>query len=489
MVKLEEHKHETENSSIEKLPAPARAYIPLSQHIGKACVPLVKAGDIVSLGQKIASAEAHVFAPVHASISGKVIGIQDWPHPVLGRSKVIVIENDGLDKPEGSGLPSDRPEGHGLASFGQSHRQSHKPEGSGLPSDRQSHRQSHRQEDEINNFTPDQIRNIVFEAGIVGMGGASFPAHIKLKPPRQVDTLIINGAECEPYLTCDYRLMIEKASQILKGIELVARCLGVKDIYIAIEDNKPQAIKAFEAIRDKPEGNGLPSDRPEGHGLASFGQSHRQSHKRYAISVLKSMYPQGGEKQLIKNVLKIEVPSGKLPFDIGVVVQNVATVFAVYEAAYLNKPLYERVVTVSGSCITHPKNLLVRIGTPIKELINFCGLKEEPAKIIIGGPMMGIAQFSDDVAVIKSTTGIILFSRNEAKVLEEEFCIRCGACVRECPVNLMPTLINLASRKELWQEAKKYGVADCIECGLCNYVCPSHIGLVQAIKRAKLAFK
>jgi electron transport complex protein RnfC len=292
------------------------------------------------------------------------------------------------------------------------------------------------------------------------MGGASFPTHIKLNPPKPVDTLIINGAECEPYLTSDYRLMVEKSKEILSGVELVARCLGVSKVYIAIEDNKPEAIKLFnDAIRNT----------------------------QYAIQVLKSYYPQGGEKQLIKNILGKEVPQGKLPFDIGVVVHNVETIFAIYEAVYLNKPLYERVVTVAGSCLSNPKNVLARIGTPIKELIDFCGpLKQEPAKIIIGGPMMGIAQYTLDVPVIKSTTGVLLLDEEEARVQEEAFCIRCGACVRECPVGLMPCLINLASEKEMWMQAKSYGVLDCIECGLCSYVCPANRRLIQSIKRVKL---
>jgi len=419
MVRLEEHKHGTEHKAIEKVPLPDRVYIPLSQHLGKICVPLVKVDDLVATGQKIAATEAWVYSPIHASISGKVVSLQDWPHPVLGRCKTIVIESDGLDKSQISNSKS---------------------------------------QTETENLTPEQIRNIVFEAGIVGMGGAGFPTHIKLNPPKPVDTLIINGAECEPYLTADYRLMIEKTGEILQGVELVARCLRVKNVYIAIEDNKPEAVKKFT--------------------VHSSG---------FRVKVLKSVYPQGGEKQLIKNILGKEVPTGKLPFDIGVVAHNVATVLAIYEAVYLDKPLYERVVTVTGSCIANPKNLLARIGTPIKELISLCGpLKEEFAKIIIGGPMMGIAQYTDEVPVIKSTTGVVLLNKEEARIQEEEFCIRCGACIRACPAGLMPCLINLASEKEMWTETKAYGAIDCIECGLCNYVCPANRRLNQSIKRAKL---
>jgi len=434
MVRLGEHKHQTENKAIERMPLPAKAYIPLSQHLGKVCSPLVKAGDSVVAGQKIASIDAHVYAPIHASISGKVSAIQDWPHPVLGRCKAIVIENEGQDRSPVT---------------------------------------SHQSPEEISNLTAEQIRNIVQDAGIVGMGGASFPAHIKLNPPKPVDTLIINGAECEPYLTADYRLMVEKTEEIIKGIELVRRCLGVKQVYIAIEDNKPEAIEVFESV--------------SGERLAVSGRTPHTAHRTSIVVVLKSQYPQGGEKQLIKNILGREVPRGKLPFDIGVVVHNVGTVFAIYEAVYKNKPLYERVVTVTGSCLSNPKNLLVRIGTPIRELIDFCGpLKEGPGKIIFGGPMMGIAQFGDEVPVIKSTSGVILFSKEEAGGLREEFCIRCGACVRGCPVSLMPCLINLAAEKGLWPQAKDYGAADCIECGICNYVCPANRMLVQSIKRAKL---
>jgi len=419
MIKLEEHKIESEDKAIEKLPLPALVYIPLRQHLGKACEPEVRLGDTVLTGQRIASVQAQVYAPIHASISGKIISLEDWPHPLLGRSKAITLESDGLDKPQVTGL---------------------------------------RSQEEIDKLAPEQIRKIVLEAGIVGMGGAAFPTHIKLTPPKPVNTLIINGAECEPYLTCDYRLMLEKTQEILRGIELMVRCLGVKKIYIAIEDNKPEAIKKFIV-----------------HG------------SWFMVKVLKSAYPQGGEKQLIKNILGKEVPQAKLPFEIGVVVHNVGTVFAVYEAVYKNKPLYERIVTVTGSCLSNPKNLLVRIGTPIKELINYCGpLKDEPAKMIIGGPMMGIAQYTDQVPVIKSTTGVILMNKEEAQLAEEEFCIRCGACVRECPVGLMPCLINLASEKALWFAAEQYGAADCIECGLCNYVCPANRRLVQSIKRAKL---
>ncbi len=427
MVRLEEQKNRTENKPIEILSAPSKAYIPLSQHIGKSCVAQVKIGDSVSIGQRIGESGAHVSSPVHSSISGRVSAIQDWPHPVLGKSKTIVIENDGLDRSEELGV---------------------------------------RGEEEINKLTAQEIRDIVFQAGIVGMGGGGFPTHIKLNPPREVDTFILNAAECEPYLTCDYRLMLEKTEEILLGMELVLKCLGVKNVYIAIEDNKPQAIEVF---RQK---------------LKSLHIAH------YTLHILKSLYPQGGEKQLIKNILAKEVPHGKLPFDIGVVVHNVATVFAIYEAVYKNKPLYERPLTITGNCLKNPRNLLVRIGTAVKEIIEFCGpLKVQPNKIIVGGPMMGISQYTDFVPVIKTTLGIILLSEDEIQPYLEEVCIRCGECVRICPVNLQPCLISQAVEREDWDLARVYCAADCIECGLCSYVCPAKRNLVQSIKFANLKNK
>ncbi|MFA5090644.1 MAG: electron transport complex subunit RsxC [Candidatus Omnitrophota bacterium] len=429
MMKLTEHKDDTAGKPIEKLPLPSRVYIPLAQHLGKACLPKVKIGDKVLTGEEIGNVEAAVYAPVHASISGKISAIEQWPHPLLGRASAIVIDGDGLDTPS---------------------------------------RRNLLKEGEADKLTPAQIRQIVFQAGIVGMGGAAFPTHIKLNPLEPVDTLIINGAECEPYLTGDYRLMVEEAGRICQGIEISARCLGVKRVFIAIEDNKPEAIKVFNSVCAK--------------------GGHARCPASFKVSVLKSQYPQGGEKQLIKNILGREVPCGRLPFAVGVVVQNVATAFSVYEAVFLGKPLYERVVTVKGGCITNPKNLLVRIGTPIKELIDSCGpLKEAPQKIIIGGPMMGIAQFDIQAPVIKSTTAVLLLDTRQMKIrLEELSCIRCGACIRECPAGLMPCLINLAAIKEAWQEAKFYGAMDCIECGLCNYVCPARRRIVQLIKRVKL---
>ncbi|MDD5042273.1 MAG: electron transport complex subunit RsxC [Candidatus Omnitrophica bacterium] len=416
MVKLTENKHYSENKPTRSMPLPPKVYLSLIQHLGKICVPEVKVGDKVSCGQKIASLPSGVYSPIHASISGTVEAIQDCPHPVLGRAKAVVIRGEGETDTD----------------FSRFIRK------------------------ESDSLTAQELRDIILEAGIVGMGGASFPTHIKLNPPKPIGTLIINGAECEPYLTADARLMVEKSREIAAGISLITGCLGIKEVCIGIERNKPEAIEAF---------SGMPGIK---------------------VKVLPSDYPQGGEKQLIRNIMGRDLPRGKYPFDIGVLVQNVSTIFAIYEAVYKGKPLFERIVTVTGSCVKEPVNLLVRVGTPVRDLIKFCGLKEEPAKIIIGGPMMGIAQYTDDVPLIKSSNGLLLMNEKEAAAFEEDPCIRCAACVRGCPVGLMPCQLNLASERSFWGMTKDMGVMDCIECGVCNYVCPSHRRLLQTIKRAKL---
>ena len=423
MARLKERKSSTKHKSISLAKLPTKVYLPLHQHLGKPCTASVKRADTVRAGQVIATSDAGIFAPLHASISGKVVTIDDWPHPTLGRGKAVIIESD--QSPD-LGFSPIRPK------------------------------------EEINRLTASELRQIIFDAGIVGLGGAAFPAHVKLNPPTKINSLIINGAECEPYLTSDTRLMIERADKILKGIDLVARCLNVadEDVYIGIGHRKPEAIEAFKPL------------------LKDRG---------YKLSVLKGRCPQGGEKQLTESILNRQVSSGKVPFSIGVVVHNVATVFAIYEAVYFNKPLIERVVTVTGSCFSNPGNFLVRIGTPIKNLIDECGpFKKEPEKIIMGGPMMGVAQFSLDTPIIKGTSGVLLLSKDEVERGEEGACIRCGECIYNCPVYLMPNLINQAAEKERFDLAKELGALDCIECGLCSYVCPAKIELNQRIKYAKL---
>jgi electron transport complex protein RnfC len=315
----------------------------------------------------------------------------------------------------------------------------------------------------VDGLSVDDLRRIVFEAGIVGLGGAAFPTHIKLKPPGPIEYFILNGAECEPYLTTDYRLMVEKTDEIVKGMNLILKVLNPKECIIAIEDNKPEAIRL---LRER---------------AAAFA---------WKVVVLKTAYPQGGEKQVIKSCLKREVPSGKLPFDIGVVVHNVATVYAITEAVYSGKPLYERVVTVAGPCVSHPKNLLVRLGMRVRALAEQCGpLVKEPKKIVMGGPMMGVAQSTMDGPVIKATSGVLFFDEAAVQEQEEEICIRCGECVQHCPVGLNPSMIALAIEKDKLDLAEEYGIMDCTECGLCAWVCPGRRNIVQAIKTAKARIK
>lgn len=429
MHDMQYKKEYTQDLLIEDLALPEVASIPLSQHVGKICQPAVKPKDRVLRGQLIGTCDKGICAPVHASISGEVVSIKNMPHTILGSCLSIQIKNDSKDEAVES---LSRP----------------------------------KLEQELDKLNREELLKIIFDAGIVGMGGAAFPTHIKLKPPKSVDTFILNGAECEPYLTSDYRLMLEKTKEIVLGLNLIVKILGVNKVFIAIEDNKQKAIEAFK--------NAIPA-LPAG-----------RRHTSYAIRVLKTVYPQGGEKQLTQTILKKEVPSGGLPFDIGVVVANVATAFAIYEAVYLNKPLYERIVSVSGSVLEHPKNLRVRIGTPISNLIAACGpVREQIAKVVIGGPMMGIAVSTTQVPVIKNTGGIIVFSKDQVQPKQDRVCCRCGRCVDICPARIMPAMIGMAAEKEKWDMASGYDLFDCIECGLCSFVCPAKRDLVHLIKYAK----
>jgi electron transport complex protein RnfC len=419
-----QHKSLSSESQVEILSLPERVYIPLSQHTGAIAEPAVSAGDGVRAGEKVGDSTAFVSAPVHASVSGKVSAISVHPHPVSGRQKAIVIEREGDEWVE--------LEGHA----------------------------------EYSKLSPGEIREIIRSAGIVGLGGAAFPTVVKVSPPEHVriDSLIVNGAECEPYLTADYRLMVENAKEIAAGIEILMHALGVSRSYVAIEDNKPLALREMEKAASVDAG--------------------------IEVVPVRTKYPQGSEKQLIKAVLNREVPSGGLPMDVGVVVNNVGTAIAVREAVVLGKPLVERVVTVTGPNIRQPKNLRVRIGTPFKDLIDFCGgTVSELAKLVAGGPLMGIAQYSLETPVIKGTSGIIVFGVEDAGDSREVQCLRCGFCVDTCPMGLMPCDLVTNIEKGHWDEVKRFGLSDCMECGSCAYVCPARRPLVQLIKygKAKLA--
>ena len=412
----------TQNVPIENAVDPETVVIPLSQHIGAPCDPLVAVGDKVKVGQKIGESKAFVSVPVHSSVSGTVKKIEQ--HYVPGGSKVncIVIESDGkYDVHE-----SVQPKG------------------------------------EVENLTKEEILSIIKEAGMAGMGGATFPTHVKLSPPKDktIDVLIVNGAECEPYLTADHRIMLEKPDLVLLGTKAIMKALGVNKCYIAIEKNKPDAIKILQKETANEEG--------------------------IEIIPLEVKYPQGDEKRIINAITGRVVPSGGLPMEVGCVVENVGTVATIGNVIKTGMPLIQRVVTVSGSAVRNPKNLYLRIGTSFKDAIEQCGgYKEELGKLISGGPMMGIAQFTDEVPVIKGSSGILAFSKKEADIPESSNCIMCGRCVEACPVNLMPYKISRYAIQKNFEAADEYHAADCIECGGCSYICPAKRPLKETISVSK----
>ena len=414
-------KDATEKLPIEKAQEPKQVVIPLQQHIGAPCEALVKVGDSVKVGQKIGESKAFVSAPVHSSVSGTVKDIKTMTI-ATGEAQCIIIESDGLNEVHENVLPK----------------------GS------------------LENLTSKDIMDIIREAGIVGMGGATFPTHVKLSPPpeKKVDTIILNGAECEPYLTSDHRLMLEKADDIIFGLKAMMKAVHVTNAYIGIEDNKPDAIqKMKEAAKNE---------------------------KDIKILALKTKYPQGAEKQLIYACTKREVPSGGLPMDAGVIVNNVGTAAAIGNAIKTGMPLIERITTVTGKGLKQPKNLLVKIGTPFKEIIEQCvGYNGKPGKLIMGGPMMGLAQYTDEIPVMKGTSGILVLSEEEAKLPEPQNCIKCGKCVEVCPISLQPLYISAFSLKNMHETAEKYNALDCIECGSCSFICPAKRPLLQSIRVSK----
>ncbi len=411
---------------IKKLDPPAQVAIPLSQHIGAPATPVVEKREKVKVGQLIAKGNGFVSANIHATISGIVTKVDKVIDSTGYKRDAIIIKagREGEEWADGIDLSDD------LIT-------------------------------EITLEREDIIKKIA-DAGIVGMGGATFPSHVKLSVPkgRTAEYLIINGVECEPYLTADHRLMLEKGAEIIVGARLLMRALGVEKAIIGIEKNKPDAIEKMAELT--------------------------ANEKGITVQPLKVQYPQGGEKQLIKAVLNREVPSGGLPIDVGVVVHNVGTAFAVYEAVQKNKPLVERVVTVTGKDVKNPSNFLVRIGTPVMQLIDAAGgIPEHTGKVVSGGPMMGKALNSLDVPVAKGTSGILLIPNEEAKRGEIKPCIRCTKCVQVCPMGLEPYLLMTLTQKEMYEEVEKEKTMDCIECGSCSFICPSDRPLLDYIRLGK----
>ena len=400
-------------------PEPDIVVIPMSQHIGAPCKPLVKKGDLVTVGQKIGDNQG-LCVPVHASVSGKVKAVEAKAHTNGGTVMSVVIENDH----QGT-----------------------------LCEEIKS-----RTQEEVDALSKEDLIAIVREAGIVGMGGATFPTHVKLNG-QGVDTVIVNAGECEPFITSDDRLCQEAPEKVIGGLKLVMKVFGLKEGHIGIEDNKPEAVKALNANLCKEDG--------------------------ITVDVLPAKYPQGAEKQLIYAVTGREVPSGALPAAVGCAVFNAATVKAIYDAVYEGMPLIKRIVTVSGDVLMDPKNLLVPIGTSFESLIEACGYKENPYKVLSGGPMMGAAQFDLTVPTIKGVNAITVLGKNNKYAEDDPHCLRCGKCIDACPMKLMPVLMYNALQSGDVHEMKDNNVMDCIECGSCAYTCPAGVPLVQGFRVAK----
>ncbi len=417
------HNKNTAEMPVERMPIPQKVVLPMQQHIGAPCSPIVKVGDIVGVGQKVGDTDKFVSAPIHASVSGKVVAVGDVKLANGIITKGVTIESDGeMRLYEGIEPPV------------------------------------------VTNKA--ELCAAVRESGLVGLGGAGFPTHVKLNIPedKEIDTLIINAAECEPYITVDYRECIENAENVLKGVELLKNILGFKQVIIAIEDNKPKVFEIMKEIAD------------------------RDNDKDDAIKLmtLRSRYPQGAEKMMVLSATGRKVPPGKLPADVGCVVMNVASVAFVARYIETGKPLVSRSVTVDGGAIKEPKNLRVPIGTNIQDIIDYCGgFKSEPRKLISGGPMMGLAICGTDAPICKQNNAILAFDDRKDLVKKERDCIRCGRCVDVCPMSLMPTSIERYSRAKDAEKLKDLNIMVCMECGSCSYACPSGRPLVQYMRLAK----
>ena len=420
-VHPKENKHYAEAKAIQEFPAPDLLVIPMAQHIGAPCQSLVKKGDRVLMGQKIGDNQG-LCVPVHASVSGTVKAVEMRPHTNGMMSMSAVIENDHLYELS----PDIQP----------------------------------RSQEAVDALTPDDLMGIIREAGIVGMGGATFPTHVKLSSGLgKVDTIIVNAGECEPFITADDRLCQEMAPELVSGLKVIMKIFGLNAAHIAIEDNKPEAVKRLKAAIDPASG--------------------------IVVDVLPAKYPQGAEKQMIYAVTGREVPSGGLPAAVGCAVFNAATTKAIHDAVYLGMPLIKRVVTVSGDIVMEAKNLMVPIGTSFEALMAAVGISENPYKVLSGGPMMGAAQYDLAVPTHKGVNAVTILGRKTRFYKAQPHCIRCGKCMDACPMHLMPVLMYNAERNSDVDEMKSLNMLDCIECGCCAYTCPAGIPLVQSFRTGK----
>ncbi len=421
-VKVAHHKN-TAELEVVRIPTPSKVVIPMQQHIGAPCEPVVKVGDEVAVGQLIGDSDKFISAPIHASVSGKVTAIGEVKLPNGSVSKAVTIESDG-EMRLWEGIKPPKVE------------------------------------------TREDLIKAVRDSGLVGLGGAGFPTHVKLNfpPDKNIDTLVVNAAECEPYITVDYRECMENSWDILSGVYALKELLGFKQVIIAAEDNKPEAFKVLGKIADHD---------------ADIDDSVK-------LMVLESKYPQGAEKMMVQSATGRRVPPGKLPADVGCVVMNVASVAFISRYLKTGKPLVSRSLTVDGSAIAAPKNVRVPVGTDIGEIIDFCGgFKGEPCKILTGGPMMGLAIVGTDLPVLKQNNAILAFTADDAVLKPETDCIRCGRCVAACPMSLMPTNIVKAAKIKDVDALKRAGVTVCMECGSCAFACPAGKPLVQHMRLAK----
>lgn len=419
-VHMKDYKELSSGSEITTMPAPKRVTIAMSQHTGAPAKVIVAKGDHVKVGQLIGEAGGYVSANVHASISGEVVEITEVLMSTGVKTQAVVIENDGLNE------------------------------------------LGYEKQNRGTDVSPEEIIKYITEAGIVGLGGAGFPTHVKLSPPadKPIDAVIVNAAECEPYLTADDITMRTVPEKIIQGLRFAMSAVHAERGFIAIENNKPKAIESLEkALGDDP---------------------------KVKIAVMKTRYPQGDEKQLIFAVLGKQVPAGGLPMDVGAVVCNAGSLVAVTDAVMYGKPLYERVLTVTGHAVAQPRNLLVPFGTSIKDLVEFCGgYTDTPKRIIFGGPMMGVAQHTDAACTEKRTNGVLLLTDKQISQVETTECIRCSRCVEVCPMQLEPLYIATAAEFENYDVALAYHINTCMECGCCSYICPSKRPLTELIRFGK----
>jgi len=422
----EENKEETEHLPVARMPFVERYVLPLSQHTGAPCRPVVKVGERVVRGQLVAEPGGFVSTTLHSPVTGRIAAIAPRLHPNGKLTESIEIEADPFATQKLNGRPAVDWRGLSLDDF-----------------------VSH-----------------VQRAGLVGMGGAAFPTHVKYKLPegKQVRRLVVNGCECEPFLTTDHRVMVERPEAILRGIEILAERLGVEETAIGVELNKPDAIEALK--------NAIPPG------------------SKIRVVPLKVKYPQGAEKMLIRAIYGVEVPAGKLPLDVETVVNNVGTMAALADYFDHGQPLIERVVTVAGPGIERPANLLVPVGTPVRAVLDYCGgLTAEAREVVMGGPMMGSPLSSLDVPILKGTSGLLAFTEAEARLPNEYTCVRCGRCVDACPNFLNPSRLGRLARAGRFEDMERFHVNDCMECGSCSYACPSGIPIVQLIRVAKSALR